>query len=632
MSPTGHTPHRALGMEVSVTRRDFLNAALLASGGALIGGATPLDLLAQPPDLDGYGGVGDYARAHGNMRDVVVEGHRVRDGAYARVGPDTAADAGTFDCVVVGGGISGLAAALFFQRQGGPGRTCLVLDDHAVFGGLAKPNEFEVDGRRLIANQASAMFFPPLAGTFLEEFYPSIGISLDPMEYQRWEGPSRELPVGRTPYFAGGPSSAFYFGRAFGQSPGRLVIDPWGTRLAAAPIDASARADLLRMRDLGGVRAREQPRAHGDAAARRLDGMTLEQHLMEAYGIGRETIRRFLSPVTGGGSGIGADALSAYADYAADVLLPWQYDRGAQMFPGGNASVARHIVRTLLPEALPGPNTLEGVCRARINVTALDTPGQATRIRGACTVFSVSHDGAPERAGHVTVLFSRRGKVHRATARSVIMAGGSWTTRHLVHDLPETHRAAYAEFHRAPCLVANVAVRHWRFLADLGIHECRWFEGIGNYVAVRKTATCGPVEPTISPDSPVVLTLKILFSRPGRPVAEQVALGRTELLTTSFREYERRIREQLTTMFGASGFDARRDIAGIVLNRWGHAYLSPQPGFFFGRNGAPAPGEVLRGQPVGRVVFANSDVSGIMDHRASIQEADRAARQALARL
>jgi spermidine dehydrogenase len=619
-------------MDARISRRDFLNSALLASGGILLNGATPLDLLAQLPDFDGYGGVGDYAAAHGNMRDVVLEGHRVRDGAYERVRPRDAVPGGDFDCIVVGGGVSGLAAALFVQRHGGAGRTCLVLDDHSIFGGLAKANEFLVDGHRLAANQASAMFFPPLPGTFLEAFYPSIGISLDPIPYQRWTGPRAELPVGRTPYFAGGPSSAFYFGQAFGLTPGRLFVDPWGTRLRGAPIADEAKRELLRMRDQPGVRAQSMPKTHGDEASRRLDSMTLEQHLMDAYGIGRETIRRYLSPVTGGGSGVGADALSAYADYAADVLLPWRYDQGTQMFPGGNASVARHIVRTLLPDALPGPNTLEGVCHARVNRRALDREGRSMRIRSGCTVFSVAHDGAVGQAGSVTVLYSRRGKVFRATAKSVILAGGSWTTRHIVRELPATHQAAYAEFHRAPCLLANVAVRHWRFLADLGIHECRWFEGIGNTLAVRKTATCGPVDPTISPDAPVVLTLKILFASPGRPIAEQLTRGRAELLGTPFRGYERQIRDQLSAMFGRAGFDARRDIAGIVLNRWGHAYLSPQPGFFFGRDGRPAPGEVLRHQPFGRVAFANSDVSGIMDHRASILEADRAARQALERL
>lgn len=620
-------------MDEGITRRDFLNASLLASGGVLLDAVTPLDLLAQERDaFNGYGGIGDYARANGNTFDEVLEGHKLRDGAYARVPASDAEPAGSFDCVVVGGGISGLAAAVFFQRHAPKGRTCLVLEDHAIFGGLARSNEFQVNGERLIANQASAMFFPPVAGTFLAEFYPSIGIDLGPIAYQTWAGRDPEMPIGRTPYFGGGRTSAFYFGARFGRDPGLLVIDPWGTRLEGAPIPADARRELLKMADTTGVRGRSQPKEHGDAASRLLDSITLEQHLMEQYGISADTVRTYLSPVAGGGSGIGADALSAYADYAADVLLPWDYAQGSQMFPGGNAAVARHLVKTLIPDSLPGRNTCEQVARAAVRFKALDRDGQPARIRTGCTAISVQHDRQFEKADRVTVLYSRKGKVHRVHARTVIMAGGSFTSKHLVRDLPLSHRDAYAQFHRSPCLVANVAVKHWRFLYDLGIHECRWFEGIGNYCAVRRTATSGPVSPTMSPDSPAVLTLKILFSYPGGPLSAQVGRGRAELLATPFRDYELRIREQMMAMFGRAGFDARRDIAGIVLNRWGHAYLSPQPGFFFGRDGTPAPGEVLRTQPVGRIAFANSDVTGIMDHRASIIEAERAVRQVLARI
>jgi len=177
--------------------------------------------------------------------------------------------------------------------------------------------------------------------------------------------------------------------------------------------------------------------------------------------------------------------------------------------------------------------------------------------------------------------------------------------------------------------MANVAVRNWRFLYKMGISGCRWFEGLGNYLEVCKQALTGTESPTISPDSPIVLTLKVLYSYPGLPTKEQGDRGRMELLSTSFRAYEQQIREQFNQMFSVSGFDAKRDIAGIILNRWGHAYLSPQPGFFFGQNGKPAPRQVLRDAPFGRIAFANTDLAGAMDHRYSILEAQRAVGQLL---
>jgi len=610
-----------------MTRRDYLNATLLASGGLLLGGATPLDLLAKD-DWDGYSGVGDYAGSNGNTFEVLAEGHKIRDHAYEPL-PAGVVDTGEeFDCVVVGGGISGLAAALFFKRQAGPRRTCLVLENHRIFGGEARRNEFLVDGQRLIAHQGSAMFFPPLDGTFLAGFYDSIGIDARPFAYQTWSGRDSEIPLGRTSYTVGGKNSGFFFGAKFGQPEGLWLIDPWGKNLAGAPITAAARRELLAMRG----REPALPKTHGDALSRHLDSLTLEDHLIEIYGISRETVRTFLSPVTGGGSGLGADALSAYAEYAADVLLPWKYDAGAQMFPGGNAGVARHIAKALVPDAFAGAATLKDVCRSAVNLAALDRAGQPARIRLSATAVAVQHDGEPRKSRSVRVVYSQHGKLYSIRARSAILAGGSWTAKHIAKELPEAHRQAYAQFYRAPCLMANVALRNWRFLYKLGISECQWFEGAGNYFALRKMATFGAVASSVSPESPVVLTLKILFSSPGLTIAEQVARGRAELLSTPFAEYERRIRGQFDAMFSGAGFDAQRDIAGLILNRWGHAYLSPQPGFFFGKGGQAAPGEVLRNSPVGRIAFANSDLAGIMDHRASILEAQRAAGQAIGRM
>src|SRR4029077_7514816 len=165
------------------------------------------------------------------------------------------------------------------------------------------------------------------------------------------------------------------------------------------------------------------------------------------------------------------------------------------------------------------------------------------------------------------IIYEKNGQLFRVCARSAVMAGGSWSSKHMIGDLPAAHRAAYSQFFRSPCIMANVAVRNWRFLAKLGVTGCRWFGGnIGNYFELRRMALVGDVAPEITPDSPVVLTIKILFSYPGLSTEAQGQRGRAELRATSFREYERRIREQFSQMFSSAGFDAHRDIAGIVLN------------------------------------------------------------------
>ncbi|MGA9887532.1 MAG: hypothetical protein WBQ31_08540, partial [Candidatus Acidiferrales bacterium] len=399
-------------------------------------------------------------------------------------------------------------------------------------------------------------------------------------------------------------------------------------KLQGAPISDSARADLLRWRR-GPAVPEKRPQYHGDDISRQLDQITLEEHMMRLYGISRETIRTFLSPVEGGGSGLGPDALSAYADYAADMLHPLDTEDGDQMFPRGNGDIARLMMKALIPAAISGADSVDEVCNGRVNFSALDQLGAAARVRLNSTAVWVQHDGDPAKAEFVSIIYSQGKQLYRVKARTAVMAGGCWTTKHIVRDLPAAQRDAYAQFYRSPCMMANVALRNWRFLYKMGISGCRWFDGIGNYTEVRRTALVGADSPGIGPDSPVVLNLKILFSYPGIAAAEQGSRGRGELLATPFRDYERQIRQQFMDMFGAAGFDARRDIAGIILNRWGHAYLNPQPGFFFGKDGKPAPSEVLRAAPFDRIALANTDLAGIMDHRSSILEAQRAVGQLL---
>jgi spermidine dehydrogenase len=625
---------KLLGTEQGITRRDFLNATLLASGSLLLNPVSPADLLAAKPrpkedDWTGYGGIGDYANSNGNPLGVLEAGHQIRDGLFESL-PATVFDTGeTYDCVVVGGGISGLAAALIFQRQAGNGKTCLVLDNHPIFGGEAKRNEFLVGGHRLIAHQGSAFFPVPYPHSFIARFYESIGLKTPRLEYQKWGSSEPEIQVSRTPYLGSAPS-ATYFGPKFGQPRGLWLTDPWGTQTEKAPIPTKAREELKKFQSAGDSDA-HAPQYAGDAISRQLDSVTLEDYMMGRHGISRETIRTFLSPGEGGGYGLGPDALSGFTAYAADMLHPLDIsdETGTQMFPDGNGGIARLITKTLIPESIAGDHSLEDVCRNAVNFAALDRAGAAARIRLDSTAVWVKHDGDSAKSASVSIAYTRGGKTYRVKARSVVMAGGSWTTRHIVRDLPPDRVAAYRQFYRTPCMMANVAVRNWRFLYKVGISGCQWFEGLGNYMQVRRLALCGADAPTIGPDSPIVLSIKVLYSYPGQSTEQQGHLGRAELISTPFRDYERQIRQQFTEMFAPSGFNAARDIAGIILNRWGHAYLSPAPGFFFGKDGNPAPGDVLRAAPFGRIAFANTDLSGVADHRSSIIEADRAVGQLL---
>jgi len=212
--------------------------------------------------------------------------------------------------------------------------------------------------------------------------------------------------------------------------------------------------------------------------------------------------------------------------------------------------------------------------------------------------------------------------------RGAIVAAGGWITRHIVRDLPPAYVAAYAQFHHGPILVVNVAVRNWKPFAKLGISAAHWFDGFGFFVNVRQPMKIDGVPVPLDPSKPAMLTLYVGFTQSGVPIDVQTSTARGMLFATTYADFELQVRKQLQQLFGTAGFDAKRDIAGIMLNRWGHAYLAPQPGFYFGGPGRPAPLEVIR-QRYGRIAFGHSELSGRQSWGRAAQESRRALKQVM---
>jgi spermidine dehydrogenase len=289
------------------------------------------------------------------------------------------------------------------------------------------------------------------------------------------------------------------------------------------------------------------------------------------------------------------------------------------------------MLSRILPRAIDGDGSLAAVANGRVNFPELDRVGAAVRIRLESTAVHLRHEGDPSSADAVLVTYVRNKKLHRVRARAVVLGSGGWVNRNIVQDLPEAYTQAYREFRYGPVLTANVAVRHWRYFDRLGFTVARWFTGLGWHLCVRRNIAWNATAPALTPDSPIILTLYIPLLHPEVEPALQGAAGRAQLLGTSYSDYERQLREKLSELFASAGFDARRDITGIVLNRWGHAYFAPPLGFFFGSGNGPAPHEVLR-KPHGRVVFAHSELQGNMNMAHAMLEGKRGAAQALAML
>ena len=297
-------------------------------------------------------------------------------------------------------------------------------------------------------------------------------------------------------------------------------------------------------------------------------------------------------------------------------------------FPGGNTGTLRYIVKAINPAAIQGKPVFDDILYGPINFDELDRPGSPVRIRLGSTVFHVEHVGSPKASGAVNIRYLKNGKAQQIRATAVVMATGSWATRHVVVGLPDEQKWALSQFNHGPMLTVNVALRNWEFMSRLGISAARWFGGFGWHASIRRTPIVKGHADKLDPSQPIVLTLYTPILKPGYDLHTQGVLARAELLSKSYLDYEREIRDQLTLMFKEAGFDADRDIAGIILNRWGHAYVCPQPGFFFGINGHPSPPEVLRHHPFQRISFAHSELYGNQAADHAVNEGARAAEQA----
>ena len=226
------------------------------------------------------------------------------------------------------------------------------------------------------------------------------------------------------------------------------------------------------------------------------------------------------------------------------------------------------------------------------------------------------------------VVYNLQGREWAVRAKGVVMASGGWVNKHVLRDLPPDFQQAYQQFHHAPFLVANVALQQWRFMYELGITAARWKQGFGRACNIRQPMLAGRHQPPLDPDKPAVLTVYVPFHSPGLPVEAQVASGRAELFYTSYAAYEQRIRAQLSKLFSASGFDDQRDVQGIILNRWGHAFVVPEPGFFFDTAERRAPRNVIQ-QGYGRIAFGHSELNGFQHWGPAADQGRRAMQQIL---
>jgi spermidine dehydrogenase len=623
-------------------------AMLLAAGAPSFGTAAkaqtvdaPLTGLAE--DWTGPGGIGDYAGKNGNTHKIVNAAHNdIRNGTLDKRIAEAPLVDELYDLVIVGSGISGLTAAYVFLKEK-PDAKILVLDQHEIFGGEAKQNDFEVDGYRLTAPQGSTGIVVPWAKAkesgFPTPFLKELGYP-EAFTYQEPENLSQPIQIPAdmwTPMHIGWERAdmAFYY-----EGKG-MVKNPWRNGFAEAPIPDKVKRALVELELF-----RTPPQR--DDWAQWLDSMSYKQFLADVAKVPADALDdvcAYLDPVMAAmGCGQGSDIISAYNAYG--FMMPGvngysRYQGGGTdptdgiylaTFPGGNTFAAKRFLKLAKPEALSGGDGLYDIQYSSVNWETLDRPTDKYRMRLGATVFSVVHEGKPGKAKTARITYAKDGKMASVRARGVICAGQQHVNRRICHDISPKYREAMQAFHHAPILVVNVALHNWKFLDKLGVAAVRWFEGLGWWTSLRRNLVLdGKETQPLDPNKPVVLTQYIPFLLPGTPFPDQCTQARMQLFSMTFADIEAQIRDQFTKMFAHYGFDADRDIAGIITNRQGHAYFVGYPGFYFGKDGKQSPMEVLR-EPFHRIAFSHSELSGAQMWETAAEQGERAAKQMLEKL
>jgi spermidine dehydrogenase len=635
---------------------------LAGAGTSLLSGLAPGQLLANqrelnlPPidasqarDFDGPAGVGDYARANGNTWEVLSRAHLIRDGEYTKLSELRIQDGGDdYDVIIVGGGPASVGISYQLTKQTGGKIKGLVLENHPVFGGRARQNEFEVDGHTIFGAQASNLVIMPtepgqvvLGEKLLFEEFTDIGMPLhfDPVEWSG-KGAAMEADVSNYIYMWLGPVSdnIGFFGP--GDNP-TMVRNPWMNGLEGVGYDEATQKDFMRW--MWGLEL-DRPREDLDQW---LDAMSYEQLLTQVHGLSPE-VSRFCDSLLATAIGLGSDSCSALvatrnatlpgANLKGDPATAFLHDpanRGLEAtwktnnvacFPGGNAFPFRYVAKYVWPDCLEGARNPRDVLDADIRFDRLDTPDTPIRMRLGATVIGVEHLPGGKK---VRVVYEKGAQLYCATAKTVVMSSAAWVNRRIIQDAPADVREAMESFEYGPVVVANVALRNWRFLEKMGITAAVYRDGeFGFSCNIRQPLNVGGYAAPFDPDKPIVMTFYAPMLKPGQPVRESAQQSRWEMFATPYLDYEQRIIRQMQRLFSSGGFEVNRDVAGITINRWGHAFSVPWPGFVHGLNGKQSHADRLR-EGHGRVLFANGELHGMQGFVGAFGEGKRAADQVM---
>lgn len=604
---------------MSITRRDFLNGVSIG----IVAGLSPLDILGEsayadidyyPPELTGLRGnhPGSYEIAH-KVADDDKKDH-FNDLKVEEI----------YDLVVVGGGISGLSAARFYQQKFGSSAKILIIDNHDDFGGHAKRNEFKVEDKLILSYGGTESLQAPkrvfsktaldllkdisvnienLGSCFNQNFYPNLGLS-------------------RGVFF---DKESFSEAKLVSGDPGRTVdddIDPKQLNgrsirdfINDFPYSEKDRKELISLHEkptnyLPGMSVQER--------ISYLSKTSYKDFLLKNVGLSEIAVNYFQGR-TNDFFAFGIDGVSALdarvmalpgldgmdlpplegADSAA-LNEPYIYH-----FPDGNASIARLLVRKLIPEVAPG-NNMEDIVLAKFNYSKLDLLGNNVRIRLNSTVATVRN---PFNEKVDIGYFDRSKKMHRIQAKHVVMACFNMMIPYIVRDIPKEQRRALDRNVKSCNVYSKVVIRNWKPFVKLGVHEIYCPKMPYTRIKLDYPVKMGGYMHSQNPDEPMCLHMvyvPLSSKKEGKDARSQSKHARSKLLHLHFSDLEAAIRQQLQQILGPAGFDHNKDILGITVNRWGHGY-SYYFNSLFDDHTESEQIKKLACTPIGNVTIANSD-------------------------
>ena len=646
-----------LGMDAQISRRDFLGGASLVVVGSMLSHAPRAEAMAtDPSDEANYPPIRTGLRgSHPGSFEVA---HALRDG---KDWTNASEDSGEkYDLIVIGGGLSGLATAWFYRRETGPDSKILVIENHDDFGGHAKRNEFHIDGKMLVDLGGAEYLedpssFPESAQLLLRELGVDTALSRDVFDHDLYS--SLNLRCG-----------IFFDEKTFGRSSltaGKAGLDHPSSEpayvtlpaeLSNARGDRNAVAQFLDGTPLSDI-AKEQvlhlfvgdidylPSLSREEKIERLRPLNYIEFLRDVVGANKEVINLFWM-WRGSYMGSGNDMAPALAAFyygmpgAAGLGINVSYAYGADgaerdfrndfHFPDGNASVARLLVRDLVPNVAPG-NSMNDIISARFDYSRLDDDDGPVRIRLNATAVDVRHVGDPKSAEAIDVTYVKDGQATRIRGKHCVMACYHSIVPYLCPELPQKQKAALGRMVRMPLVSTNVLLSNWRSLHAQNVFAAYCPGSYFSDVRLTYPLRFADYESARSPDEPITLHMyRVPLPGGGVAAEEQFRAGRRELLATTFEVLERKIRIQLDEMLSPGGFNVRTDIRAITVNRWPHGYtvgINSKTGrlnWFSDEWPDEEKPWIVGRKSFGRIFFASSDAQASAMTESAIDQAWRA--------